>query len=125
MTWTADTSLLYAAFDENDPRRIAARPPIAGTEAWIVAMPVLVEFLDLVRYRHDAATARAVLGDLQSLPTFRVTDVADHDAALELWRRHPELSVADACAIQVAWANRATLQSFDGDQLAVWQARKE
>lgn len=113
---TLDTSVLYAAFDEADPRHEGTQRELSRPEPLHVPLTVMAEFLDLVTYRRDRKVARQVYADLAQLPHLRFVPVRDEHAALAIWRQRPSLSVVDATVVQSCLERNDALLSYDRRQ---------
>lgn len=117
MSRVADTSFLYAAFDEADARHEEALDEIAKPHALNIPLCVMAEFLDLVTFRHDHKTALQVHADLARLATVAILPLHDEENVLTIWAKHPGLSMVDAAGIQACSEGNHTLLSYDGDQI--------
>lgn len=124
---TIDTSWLYAFIDELDVHHDEAIQQAKASSLLRMPQLVLAELLQLVQFRvrkqkGDAAAraiARQILHDLETAPTFLVTQT-DAPSTSALFRRHARLSYVDAAAIATAMRNGEDLLSFDEVQLAAW-----
>lgn len=114
----ADTSVLYAAFDELDPRRSAARQALNDVEPLLVPVATWGEFLQLVTARQGRAKADEAAATLLAAPHFMVDHAGNPEASQSIWEHNPKLSFVDAVGIQACLETGADLLSFDKAQLA-------
>lgn len=116
MKGVADTSWLYAVFDERDPHHAEARHQLGAAESVHVPPAILAETLDLIEYRAGKATAVAALEDLARAPPVRLEREHDVDSVNEIWRAHAVLTYADASAVSAARRLGLGLYTFDRRQ---------
>lgn len=116
MKGVADTSWLYAIFDEQDLHHGEARRQLAEAEGVHVPPVILAETLDLIEYRSNKATATGALEDLARAPPVRLERGHDVDSANEIWRAHGPLTYADASAVSAARRLGLRLYTFDDRQ---------
>lgn len=125
MSRVADTSFLYAAFDNADERHEQALDEIAKPHALNIPLCVMAEFLDLVTFRHGHNTALQVHADLTRLATVTILPLHDEENVLTIWANTPRLSMADAAGIQASIEGRCTLLSYDENQLKALTALRK
>lgn len=114
MTRVADTSALYALFDEDDAHHDRAKAALEDPEPVAVPTEVLVETVDLVEYRSTPETARAALAWLLERPNVRIADPVHVPAVREVHEDGAgELSLADAFVVQTCRALGADPLAFD------------
>ncbi len=116
MTWVADTSWLYALFDEADYHHRTARSEAMLAEPVAVPEAILAETLDLMRYRHGKPLAKKALEGLGRLPHFAIGEGVPHADSAAEWRCHAGLSYADATAVALARRKGLKLRTFDRRQ---------
>lgn len=85
MTWTprvADTSWLYALYDETDAHHAAAVEALAHPAPIVLAGEVATEAMGLWRHRLGREAARACFDDIRGRPNIEMAHETDaHDAA--------------------------------------------
>lgn len=118
MTWTADTSWLYALFDVDDRHHAAAIKEVQEAEAIEVTPLVLSELIFLAGKRGGRQASQAAVANLERLPHLSFVDGPDLSATLKIWREHA-VSFPDANAIAWAHKRRAKLRTFDERQKKV------
>lgn len=117
MTWVADTSWLYALFDEDDAHHRKATQEAQDPEPVEVPPLIAKEVLDLARKRRGKPAALRMLADLRRIPHLVFVDEARPAATFEVWRAQA-VSLADANAIAWARYRGARLRTFDARQQA-------
>lgn len=113
MTRIADTSVLYALFDEDDKHHKNAVDAIEDPDPILIPREILVETVDLIGLRENADHARYILDILTSLPHTRIADPTPFEGVQETHRRNKKLSLADATVVQTCRVHGAKPLSFD------------
>lgn len=121
-----DTSFLVALFNGDDPHHQEARARASETKLVIVPGVVLAEFLQVLRYRVQAAqgekagrsAARQAFQAIESNPTIVVQPDFDVRLASSIYHKSSQLSYVDAIGVAVAHRGSEPLLSFDRRQLA-------
>jgi len=112
----ADTSRLYALFNDQDGDHEAAVSEAATPWVTLVPAAVMNELLDLVRYRHGKETARRDRHELERLPHFDLWYPTGHGVAVSVWETDPHSSLHDAHVVALARKTGFPLASFDRRQ---------
>jgi len=114
----ADTSWLYAIFDDKDPHHDEAAALVRTPLITLVPAAIMNELLDLIKYRRGKQAALAAGESLESFPHFDTWFKVDgHDAA-RVWRENRHLSLHDAHAVALARSTGFRLETFDERQAA-------
>ena len=119
MRVTIDTNVFLSAVTDRNPRQreraVALFHAAAGGEASIVIPQSIVFEIAYVLssvYKRDAATIRAMLGDLAAVPGVEIVDELRFGSWIELWARHfPDPT--DAAVAAVAMETGSTVATFD------------
>lgn len=114
----ADTSWLYAIFDDKDPHHDKARAWVLEPRVTLVPTAIMHETLDLIAYRHRPESARRAYQDMLSFPHFDMDYPVDEQTAHAIWLREPALSHHDAAVIACAEATGFDIATFDRRQAA-------
>lgn len=119
----ADTSALYALFNEADAHHRDARKAVADPEPIALPTEILVETIGVVEYRIGWDAAAAALEDLRRTPHLRLAERVDPDAVARVFLGSGgKLSLADAVVVQTCRALAAKPLAFDRDILAACKA---
>lgn len=114
----ADTSWLYAVFDEDDAHHDRAAGLVRTPEITLVPAAIMNETLDLVRYRVGKKAALAAEESLESFPHFDTWFKVDGREAARVWKANRHLSLHDAHAVALARSTGFRLETFDERQAA-------
>jgi predicted nucleic acid-binding protein len=114
----ADSSVLYASIDPNDPRHVAARQALNDPEEVMIPLATWAEFLHLVVVRSGSVMAREVAAQFSAVPHVHIEHAGNPVAAQSIWDHNPKLSFVDAIGIQACLETGADLLSYDKTQLA-------
>ena len=125
MSRVVDTSVLYAAFDQADPRQKEAEGQLARAEPILIPTPVLSEFVGLLQYRHGHHTATQVLEDLMRLGNVQFIACRHPDQAIAIWKDAPDISLTDAVGIHMARETSSHLLTFDQRQITLHDSLQE
>lgn len=116
MTRVADTSVLYAVFDDADAHASRARSDLALPEPIAVPTEILVETTDLLDRRCGRKAAEAALAALLSLPHVRVADQVEIEAVKAIHAAsRGKLSLADSIVVQTCRVLGAAPLAYDAD----------
>ena len=115
----ADTSWLYALFNQADVHHDDATADVTIPQVTLVPTAIMNEFLDLVRYRLGKDAAARALDALQDFPHFDLWYPTEEKEAVAVWTTHPHLSMHDAHVVACARTAGFELASFDNRQKAV------
>lgn len=114
MARVADTSALYALFDEDDDHHAEARDRFGDPTPVLVPREILVETANLLQYRFGWSAAREAVGGLLEKPHVAVSDPVPVEGAWGTFgRAEGELSLADAIVVQTCRARDARPLAFD------------
>lgn len=114
MVRVADTSVLYALFDEDDDHHEEAAADLGDPEPVEVPSPILAETIDLLRYRAGPTTASAALEDLLALPHVSTAGPVHVEAVQAVFDEAPGgLTLADAFVVQTCRARAADPLAYD------------
>lgn len=113
----ADTSWLNAIFDLDDAHSAAARTELVAPRPTLVPAAIMVETLDLLRYRLGKDAAVAAHAAMVRFPHFDPWYPVHEQEAVRQWRAHPKLSLNDAHAVALARSTGFELASFDQAQI--------
>lgn len=112
----ADTSALYALFDEDDDHHDEARDRLGDPTPVLVPREILVETTNLLQYRFGWSAAREAVDRLLGKPHVAVADPVPVEGAWgEFERAEGALSLADAVVVQTCRAQDARALAFDED----------
>lgn len=116
MVHVADTSALYAVFDEDDTRHEAARDHLSQASPVLVPREILVETSNLLQYRFGWSAARDAMRSLLEEPAIRVAEPVPIEGVWGAYdRAEGALSLADAVVVQTCQAHDAEPLAFDED----------
>lgn len=114
MTRVADTSALYALFDEDDAHHARARDRLAEPEPVLVPREILVETTNLLQYRFGWSATREAVGSLLDEPHVAVAGPVPVEGVWGAYERaEGVLSLADAVVVQTCRAQDAHPLAFD------------
>lgn len=114
MARVADTSALYALFDEDDAHHDEARERFTDPATVLVPREILVESTNLLQYRFGWEAAREALGALLEEPHVAVADPVPVEGAWGDYERgQGALTLADAVVVQTCRAHDARPLAFD------------
>ncbi len=109
----ADTSFLYALYDETDAHHAAARVAMARPAPIVVPGEVLTETFGLWAHRLGRAAARVCFDDLCGRANIEISHETDGPDALALRGAHPGLSWVDAVVLSHCRRLGAAVETFD------------
>lgn len=114
MSVVADTSFLYALYNEEDPHHRRAKQSLRSGEPVYVPIPVVTETISLIHYRMGFAAAERVLKHLLALPVARIHDGAPLPAvAASFEAASGTLSFVDAVVVETCHALAARPLTYD------------
>lgn len=114
MARIADSSVLYALYDEEDEHHERARRALGHPEPVMVPSEILVETVDLLAYRWGWDRGLAALDALMETPHVSRADPVHLEAVHRLHRAADgALSLADAFVVQTCRALGAEPLAFD------------
>lgn len=110
----ADTSALYAFFDESDAHHDAAWDAVSEPIPVLVPSEILVETIGLVTLRAGHSAGQEALATLLRLPHVRIDNVVRIEAVRPVYdAARGKLSLADAYVVQACRALGAKPLTFD------------
>jgi len=119
----ADTSALYALFNEGDRHHARASAAMESPEPIVVPREILTETIDLIGYRKGWPHARKALASLLALPHVRPAEPVNLDAVVAVYEAGGgDLSLADAVVVQTCRVLAAEPLTFDADIVAALKA---
>jgi predicted nucleic acid-binding protein len=121
----ADTSALYALFDEDDTHHEQARQDLSTPTPVTIPSKILVETVNLLEYRSTWETAQRALDHLLDQPHISVANTVPTDGVLQVFANaEGQLSLADATVVQtpptharkpLAYANDRRRVAYDNE----------
>lgn len=125
MTRVADTSALYALFSEVDRFHTKAVEDVSDPDPIVVPTEVLVETVDLLRYRFGFAAGRRSLDFLLDLPHVSIAEKVEMAAVKAIYGgAKGRLSFADSFVVQTCLALGAKALAYDRQILRVLQRQR-
>ena len=109
----ADTSCLYAFFNEEDEHHAKARHKVSLPGPLVIPGEVLVETIGLITGKVGRAAATAAQSYLVRLPHAEFSHETDLHAVLAIVKDHPALSIPDATVIWHCRRLPARAATFD------------
>lgn len=114
----ADTSWLYAIFDDRDPHHDEAASLVRTPEITLVPAAIMNELLDLVKYRIGKKAAIEAEKSMEAFPHFDTWFKVDGREAARVWKENRHLSLHDAHAVALSRSTGFRLETFDKEQAA-------
>lgn len=112
----ADSSWLYAIFDGDDAWHHDAERLVQEPRPTLVPAPIMVETLDLIRYRLGKSAAREAERAMERFPHFDTWYPVSERDVVGVWKEHDALSLHDAAAVALARSSGFDLVTFDRAQ---------
>lgn len=114
MSVVADTSFLYALYNEEDPHHVRAKKDLHSGEPIYVPMSVITETISLIHYRMGYATANRILKHVLNLPLARAHEGAPLPAVAAAFEHAKgKLSFVDAVVVETCHALAAKPLTYD------------